>query len=76
MIALVVERSPERESVPLSTFTTINARVGPEFTQRFNEYRSSQLNGSAAPEYSADQATTAFELITGITPDWFTFSGM
>lgn len=49
------------ESVPLSTLTTVNSRVGPEFTQRFNEYRSAQINGSAAPGYSADQATTALE---------------
>jgi hydrophobic/amphiphilic exporter-1 (mainly G- bacteria), HAE1 family len=48
-------------SVPLSTLTTINSRVGPEFTQRFNEYRSAQINGSAAPGYSADQATAALE---------------
>jgi hydrophobic/amphiphilic exporter-1 (mainly G- bacteria), HAE1 family len=49
------------ESVPLATLTTINSRVGPEFTQRFNEYRSAQINGSAAPGYSADQATAALE---------------
>src|SRR6202008_322456 len=49
------------ESVPLSTLTTIKSRVGPEFTQRFNEYRSAQINGSAAPGYSADQATAALE---------------
>ena len=49
------------ENVPLSTLTTINSRVGPEFTQRFNEYRSAQINGSAAPGYSADQATAALE---------------
>ena len=47
--------------MPLSTLTTINSRVGPEFTQRFNEYRSAQINGSAAPGYSADQATAALE---------------
>ena len=49
------------ESVPLSTLTTIHSRVGPEFTQRFNEYRSAQVNGSAAAGYSADQATAALE---------------
>jgi HAE1 family hydrophobic/amphiphilic exporter-1 len=49
------------ESVPLSTLTTIGSRLGPEFTQRFNEYRSAQINGSAAPGYSADQATSALE---------------
>jgi len=49
------------ENVPLSTLTKINSRVGPEFTQRFNEYRSAQINGSAAPGYSSDQATAALE---------------
>jgi len=28
---------------------------------RFNEYRAAQINGSAAPGYSADQATAALE---------------
>ena len=51
------------ESVPLSALTTIKSRVGPEFTLRFNEYRSAQINGSAAPGYSADQATAALEEI-------------
>jgi HAE1 family hydrophobic/amphiphilic exporter-1 len=49
------------ESVPLSTLTTVKPRLGPEFTLRFNEFRSAQLNGSAAPGYSADQATAALE---------------
>jgi len=51
----------KKESVPLSTLTTIKPRLGPEFTLRFNEFRSAQLNGSAAPGYSADQATAALE---------------
>jgi len=49
------------EDVPLSTLTSVQPRLGPEFTMRFNEYRSAQLNGSAAPGYSADQATAALE---------------
>src|SRR6202035_5481783 len=51
----------KKESVPLSTLTTVKPRLGPEFTLRFNEFRSAQLNGSAAPGYSADQATAALE---------------
>src|SRR6201997_4808046 len=47
------------ESVPLSTLVNIKSRLGPEFTQRFNEYRSAQINGSAAPGFSADEATAA-----------------
>jgi HAE1 family hydrophobic/amphiphilic exporter-1 len=35
--------------------------MGPEFTMRFNEYRSAQINGSAAPGYSSNQATAALE---------------
>jgi HAE1 family hydrophobic/amphiphilic exporter-1 len=49
------------DNVPLSTLTTVKPRLGPEFTMRFNEYRSAQINGSAAPGYSSDQATAALE---------------
>jgi len=54
-------RNNKGENVPLSTLTTVKPRFGPEFTLRYNEYRSAQINGSAAPGYSADQATAALE---------------
>jgi HAE1 family hydrophobic/amphiphilic exporter-1 len=54
-------RNHKGENVPLSTLTTVKPRLGPEFTMRFNEFRSAQINGSAAPGYSADQATAALE---------------
>jgi HAE1 family hydrophobic/amphiphilic exporter-1 len=54
-------RNSKGENVPLSTLTTMRPRLGPEFTLRFNEYRSAQINGSAAPGYSADQASAALE---------------
>jgi HAE1 family hydrophobic/amphiphilic exporter-1 len=54
-------RNGKGESVPLSTLTTVKPRLGPEFTMRFNEFRSAQINGSASPGYSADQATAALE---------------
>ena len=54
-------RNNKGENVPLSTLTTVKPRLGPEFTLRYNEYRSAQINGSAAPGYSADQATAALE---------------
>jgi len=47
--------------VPLSALTKFESRTGPEFTMRYNEYRSAQINGSAAPGYSSDQATAALE---------------
>jgi HAE1 family hydrophobic/amphiphilic exporter-1 len=54
-------RNNKGESVPLSTLASVKPRIGPEFTLRFNEYRSAQINGSAAPGFSADQATAALE---------------
>jgi hydrophobic/amphiphilic exporter-1 (mainly G- bacteria), HAE1 family len=47
--------------VPLSSVTRFESRDGPEFTMRFNEYRAAQINGAAAPGYSADQAMAALE---------------
>jgi HAE1 family hydrophobic/amphiphilic exporter-1 len=54
-------RNNKGEKVPLSALTTFQSREGPEFTMRFNMYRSAQLNGAAAPGYSSTQAMKALE---------------
>jgi HAE1 family hydrophobic/amphiphilic exporter-1 len=54
-------RNNQGEALPLSALATFETRSGPEFTMRYNEYRSAQINGSAAPGYSSDQATAALE---------------
>jgi HAE1 family hydrophobic/amphiphilic exporter-1 len=54
-------RNSNGDKVPLSSLTRVESRFGPEFTMRFNEYRSAQLIGSAAPGYSSGQAMAAFE---------------
>lgn len=54
-------RNSGGDRVPLSALTRFESRSGPEFTMRYNEYRSAQINGSAAPGYSSDQATAALE---------------
>jgi hydrophobic/amphiphilic exporter-1 (mainly G- bacteria), HAE1 family len=54
-------RNSGGDRVPLSALTKFESRSGPEFTMRYNEYRSAQINGSAAPGYSSDQATAALE---------------
>jgi hydrophobic/amphiphilic exporter-1 (mainly G- bacteria), HAE1 family len=54
-------RNTKGEMVPLAAVTRFESRPGPEFTMRYNEYRSAQINGSAAPGFSADQATGALE---------------
>ncbi len=46
-------RNSNGDDVPLSALTKIEPRSGPEFTMRYNEYRSAQINGSAAPGYSS-----------------------
>jgi HAE1 family hydrophobic/amphiphilic exporter-1 len=54
-------RNSKGGAVPLSTLTTVKSQLGPEFTMRFDEYRCAQINGSAAPGFSADQASAALE---------------
>jgi HAE1 family hydrophobic/amphiphilic exporter-1 len=72
-------RNNAGEMVPLSALTRFESRSGPEFTMRFNEYRSAQLNGSAAPGYSSGQATQALEEVFAQTmpPEMgFDYSGI
>jgi len=52
-------RNGQGQTVPLSALAKFENRSGPEFTMRYNEYRSAQINASAAPGYSADQARAA-----------------
>ena len=54
-------RNSEGKSVPLSALINTTPRFGPEFTMRFNMYRSAQINANAAPGYSANQAMAALE---------------
>ena len=54
-------RNGNNQMLPLDAITTVEERAGPEFTMRYNEYRSAQINGAAAPGYSSAQATKALE---------------
>jgi HAE1 family hydrophobic/amphiphilic exporter-1 len=54
-------RNSKGETVPLSALTSIEQRSGPEFTMRYNLYRSAQINASASPGYSSLQAIKALE---------------
>jgi HAE1 family hydrophobic/amphiphilic exporter-1 len=56
-------RNGQGQMVPLSALAKFESRSGPEFTMRYNEYRSAQVIGSAAPGYSSDQATAALEKV-------------
>jgi HAE1 family hydrophobic/amphiphilic exporter-1 len=54
-------RNSNGDPVPLDAVSTIQETSGPEFTLRYNEYRSAQINGAAAPGYSSTQAMNALE---------------
>ncbi|MDE3136025.1 MAG: multidrug efflux RND transporter permease subunit [Acidobacteriota bacterium] len=54
-------RNDSGQMVPLSTFVKIEPHMGPEFVMHYDGYESAQINGSAAPGYSSDQATAALE---------------
>ena len=47
--------------VPLSAVISIDHRVGPEFTLRYNLFRCAQINASAKVGYSSAQAMAAME---------------
>jgi HAE1 family hydrophobic/amphiphilic exporter-1 len=72
-------RNAAGEMVPLSALTKFRSGSGPEFTMRFNEYRSAQLNGAAAPGYSTNQGMKALEEVFAQTmpPEMgYDYSGM
>ncbi len=54
-------RNSEGKTVPLSALTSVRNITGPEFTMRFNLYRSAQINATAAPGFSSAQAMKALE---------------
>jgi HAE1 family hydrophobic/amphiphilic exporter-1 len=54
-------RNNTGQMVPLSTVTTIERRLGPEFTMHYNLYQCIQINGNTKPGYSSEQAMKALE---------------
>ncbi|HEX8310493.1 MAG TPA: efflux RND transporter permease subunit, partial [Chthoniobacteraceae bacterium] len=60
-VGLFHVRNSNNEMVPLSTVTTVKPSSGPEFTMRFNLYRAAQVNATAAPGYSSQDAMRALE---------------
>jgi HAE1 family hydrophobic/amphiphilic exporter-1 len=57
-------RNSKGEMTPLGSLVTIRRVSGPEYTNRFNLYRSIQINGSPAGGYSSGQAMAAMEEVT------------
>jgi len=72
-------RNSNGQTVPLSALTSVRNIVGPEFTMRYNLYRSAQINATAAEGVSSAQAMKALEEVFAQTMPremGFDYSGM
>ncbi len=49
------------DPVPLSALTSIESRLGPEFTMRYNLYKAAQIYATGKPGFSSAQVMTALE---------------
>jgi HAE1 family hydrophobic/amphiphilic exporter-1 len=66
-IARFYVRNSANQMVPLSTLVSIDNVAGPQFTSRFNLYRSAEITGAAAPGFTSGQAMTAVEEVAAKT---------
>ena len=72
-------RNSAGSMVPMSAVTSIENRLGPEFTLRYNLFRCAQINASTATGYSSAQGMKALEDVFAKTmpPDMgFDYLGM
>ncbi len=54
-------KNKDGNMVPLSTIATIKPIAGPDYTNRFNLYRSVEVTGGPSPGYTSAQAMSALE---------------
>ena len=70
LMNLAQVKNKDGEMVPLSSFAQTTNISGPEFTNRFNLYRSAEITGSPAEGYSSAQALDALEEVADeVLPD-------
>ena len=63
-------KNKDGNMVPLATLTNIERIAGPDYTTRFNLYRSVEVTGSPAAGYTSAQAMSALEEVAGeVLPD-------
>jgi len=79
-VELFYVNNSQGTSVPLSAFVNIENIVGPDYTNRYNLYRSVELTGSPAKGFTSTQAMTALEetaakvLADGMGYEWSNMS--
>jgi HAE1 family hydrophobic/amphiphilic exporter-1 len=54
-------KNNEGDMVPLATIATVKPISGPDYTNRFNLYRSVEVSGGPAPGYTSAEAIAALE---------------
>ena len=70
-------RNNKGEMTPLASLVSVKRISGPEYTNRFQMFRSIQINGSPSPGYSSGQAMAAMEQVTKeVLPSGFGYSWM
>jgi len=60
-LSMAYVKNNKGEMVPVTTLVTASKISAPEFTNRFNLYRSAEISGVPAPGYSSAQALKALE---------------
>jgi len=68
-LSLFHVRNSKGQMVPLSSFVSTSSAAGPEYTNRFNLFRSAELTGIPAVGYSSSQALAALEEVAAATLD-------
>ncbi|MBL8002091.1 MAG: multidrug efflux RND transporter permease subunit [Flavobacteriales bacterium] len=72
-------RAADGRMVPLGAVASVKDTIGPQYTNRFNLYRSAEIMGGPAPGYTSSQALDALEEVakTTLPPDiGYTWSNM
>ena len=60
-------RGADGSMIPLGAVATVKDTVGPQYTNRFNLYRSAEIMGGPAPGYTSAQALDALEEVAKAT---------
>jgi HAE1 family hydrophobic/amphiphilic exporter-1 len=74
-LELFYVKNREGKNVPVSTFVTVKETAGPDYTNRFNLFRSAEVTGAPAPGYTSAQALDALEEVAKeVLPPNMTYS--
>ena len=79
-ISRLYVRSNDNKMVPMKSLITLSTVLAPQIVYRYNQFTSVQINGSAAPGFSSEEAMAAMERLAsktlppGYSFDWSSMS--